>query len=226
MSIAATLLFGSLARADHAARSDTDLLMINLDDETRHVSVGHLSLFIYPWRRLEEDARSGNLFTCHLVKEAKPLVDPDDYFSRLQRTFQFRPSYQDDIERASDLGWYLVRFGDELNSGLLAKRALWCVRTILIARSAERRAPVFAPKQLAELTPSQSARALLNGRHKKQDNENIQKALRAFLVMETTSSWSPTEGDKKQFLARFVATSNSVAFQTLKQEADSQTGYV
>ncbi len=226
MAIAATLLFGSLARTDHAAGSDTDLLMINLEDETRHVSVGHLSLFIYPWRQLEEDARSGDLFTCHLVEEAKPLVDPDDYLPRLQHAFQFRPSYQDDIERASDLGWYLVRFGDELNSALLAKRALWCIRTVLIARSVERRAPVFAPRQLAQQTSSKSARELLNARHHPHDNDSLRKTLRAFLETETASASSFANADESVFLSRFTATSNKVALQTLKQETDSRENYI
>src|SRR5690242_11390623 len=106
MAVAATLLFGSLARADHAAGSDTDILMINLGEETRHVSVGHLSLFLYPWRTLEQDAREGDLFVCHLVHEAKALIDPDDYLPRLRGAFQFRSSYQDDVRRAADLGWY------------------------------------------------------------------------------------------------------------------------
>lgn len=226
MAIAATLLFGSLARADHVQGSDTDLLMINLEDETRHVSVGHLSLFIYPWRQLEEDARSGELFTCHLVQEAKPLVDPEGYFPRLQHAFQFRSSYEDDIERASDLGWYLVRFGNELNSTLLAKRALWCVRTVLIARSAERRMPVFSPKQLAEQTSSQSARDLLDGRHRERNGDSLRQTLREFLGEETTSASSFLDADKNQFIGHFVMTSNKVALQTLKQGADSQTGYV
>ncbi|MFC3692518.1 hypothetical protein [Chenggangzhangella methanolivorans] len=200
--------------------------MINLDEESRHVSVGHLSLFIYPWRKLEEDARSGDLFTCHLVEEAKPLVDPDDYLPRLQNAFQFRPSYQDDIKRASDLGWYLVRFGDELNSALLAKRALWCIRTILIARSAERRAPVFAPRQLARQTSSNPARELLYARHHQRDGDSVRKALRAFLETETESATSLAEADESFFLSRFAATSNKVAMQTLKQENDSRAIYI
>ncbi len=82
MPIAATLLFGSLARADQSEGSDTDLLMIGLDEETRHVSIGNLSLFLYPWRQLEQDARDGDLFVCHLVREAKPLIDPDNYLPK------------------------------------------------------------------------------------------------------------------------------------------------
>ena len=79
MAVAATLLFGSLARNDHSEGSDTDLLMINLDDETRHISIGKLSLFLYPWNQLEQNARDGDLFICHLVREAKPIIDPHNY---------------------------------------------------------------------------------------------------------------------------------------------------
>lgn len=225
MAIAATLLFGSLARADYSAGSDTDLLMISLNDETRHVSVEHLSLFIYPWRQLEEDARSGDLFTCHLVQEAKPLVDPDGYLPRLRYAFQFRSSYQDDIERAFDLGWYLVRFGDELNSAFFAKRALWCIRTILIARSAERRVPIFAPQQLAQQTPSKPARELLNARHHLPDDDSLRQALRSFLETEATSASLLVDAEKSVFLDRFVATSNKVALQTLKQQEKTRKGY-
>ena len=57
-----------------------------------------------------------------------------------------------EIAHATDLGWYLAKFGDELNSDLQVKRSLWCIRTILIARSAERRDPIFAPQLLAEQT--------------------------------------------------------------------------
>lgn len=226
MSIAASILFGSLARADHEVGSDTDLLMISLKNETRHVSVGHLSLFIYPWRQLEQDAQSGDLFTCHLVQEAKALVDPDDYLARLRCSFRFRQSYQEEVERASDLGWYLVLFGDELNSALLAKRVLWCIRTVLIARSAEQRAPVFAPQELATRTRCLSARDLLTRRHDQHDDDGLRQALRAFLEVETPSIPPPLDADRGTFLTRFVATSNKVAVQTLKQEDEYRAGYL
>ena len=80
----------------------------------------------------------------------EPLLDPDAYLAKLKEAFRFRPDYVAEIARATDLGWYLVRFGDELNSNLHAKHTLWCIRTILIARSAERHDPVFAPHLLAE----------------------------------------------------------------------------
>lgn len=226
MAIAASLLFGSLARADSGEGSDTDILMINLEDETRHVSIGHLSLFVYPWRRLEQDAQSGDLFTCHLVKEAKALVDPDDYLGQLQRSFQFRQSYRKEVEQASDLGWYLVLFGDEMNSALLAKRALWCIRTVLIARSAEQRAPIFAPQELAKQTRSPPARDLLVRRHHHRDDDSLRQALRVFLENETPSTAPPIGADKSIFITRFAETANKVALQTLRQEDESRAGYL
>lgn len=225
MAIVASLLFGSFARDDHEEGSDTDLLMINLEDETCHLSVGHLSLFVYPWLQLEQDAQAGDLFTCHLVHEAKALVDPEDYLAKLQRAFQFRQNYQEEIDRASDLGWYLVLFGDDLNLALLAKRALWCVRTVLIARSAEQRAPVFAPRELAKRTRSQPARDLLTRRHHPSNDNGLRQALRTFLETEAPSTHPPAGADRNMFLARFEKTSNKVALQTLKQEDQSRRVY-
>ena len=121
MPAVAILLFGSLARADQSDDSDTDLLIVTLDDETRHVSVGHLSLFLYPWSTLENNARNGDLFVCHLVREARPLFDPDGYLPKLKETFTFRSNYMVEIAHATDLGWYLTRYGDDLNSHLQAK---------------------------------------------------------------------------------------------------------
>lgn len=226
MPVAATLLFGSLARADNAEGSDTDLLMITLDQETRHVSVGHLSLFLYPWSRLEADARAGDLFVCHLVREAKSLIDPDGYLPKLQKAFAFKRSYRDDIERATDFAWFLVKFGDELNASLLLKRALWCIRTILIARSAERQMPVFAPERLAELTGSAAARELLGQRRRAHSQDTVRSALHQFLQSEPTPHRPLQILARNEFVERFTASDNRVALQTLQQEEESRTGYV
>ena len=226
MVVVATLLFGSLARADHSEGSDTDLLMVSLDKDTHHVSVGHLSLFLYPWHQLHQDARDGDLFVCHLAREAKPLIDPDNYLGKLRSAFQFRSSYQGEIDRAIDFGMYLVRFGDELNSSLLTKRALWCIRTILIARSAERRDPIFAPQQLAENTQSAAARDLLTNRRIAHENAAVQERLLGFLREETESDGILETADRTHFIKRFDTTSNKVALQTLRQEQKSRAGYV
>ena len=68
-----------------------------------------ISLFVYLWHQLEQDAQAGDLFACHLAQEAKALVDPGNYLARLKRSFEFRESYEDEFNRASDLGWYLAQ---------------------------------------------------------------------------------------------------------------------
>ena len=225
MPVVATLLFGSLARADESEGSDTDLLMVNLDNEPRHVSVGHLSLFLYPWHKLEHDARNGDLFVCHIVREAKPLFDPDGYLPKLKEAFRFRSDYVAEIARATDFGWYLVRFGEDLNSNLQTKRALWCIRTILIARSAERHDPVFAPQLLAEQTRSVAGRNLLASRHSARDHAEVRQLLRLFLEEETRFDPFNELADRSAFIERFTATSNNVALQTLQQDERSRAEY-
>ena len=199
--------------------------MVTLDDETRHISVGRLSLFIYPWSTLENNARNGDLFVCHLVREARPLFDPDAYLPKLKAAFRFRSDYVAEIGHATDLGWYLARFGEELNSHLQAKRALWCIRTILIARSAERRDPVFAPQLLAEQTRSFAGRDLLTRRHSARDDSEVRHSLRLFLKEETISDSFNKQADRGTFIERFRTTSNTVALQTLQQAEESEAGY-
>ena len=226
MVVAATLLFGSLARNDHAEGSDTDILMISLGKEMRHISVGNLSLFLYPWQKLEQDASEGDLFVCHLVREARALIDPDDFLSKLRGAFRFRSTYQADIQRAADLGWYIIKFGDELNASLHAKRVLWCIRTILIARSAESRNPVFAPQRLAEHIRLAPVRDLLINRRHRYDVAHLREALRQFLEHEVPLDASLENADRNAFLKRFANTSNKVALQTLRQEEERRVGYV
>jgi hypothetical protein len=199
--------------------------MISLEDATRHLSVGHLSLFLYPWHTLERNARNGDLFVCHLVREAKPLFDPDGYLSKLQKAFQYRSDYKAEIGHAIDLGWYLVMFGDELNSHLQAKGALWCVRTILIARGAERRDPVFAPQLLAEQTQSIAGRDLLTRRHSVRDDTDVRHSLRLFLEEETIPAPVGKQADRDAFIERFRTTSNEVALSTLRRAEDSKARY-
>ena len=225
MPVVATLLFGSVARSDNAEGSDTDLLMVNLDDETRHISVGHASIFMYPWLRLKLDAEEGDLFACHLALEAKAIFDPEGYLPKLKESFRFKSNYQSEIARATELGWFLARFGEDLNPALQAKRILWCVRTILIARSAELRDPIFAPGLLAERTKSVAGRELLSKRHDRRDDEALRYSLREFLKEETTVESFHEQAGRAAFARRFRETSNKVALQTLRQEEGSRTGY-
>lgn len=107
----------------------------------------------------------------------------------------------------------------------MTRRALWCIRTILIARSAERRDPVFAPQLLAEHTQSTAARDLLTNRHIHRESAAVRQRLRSFLEDEIHSNGALETADRAHFIERFEATSNKVALQTLRQEHESRAGY-
>ena len=150
---------------------------------------------------------------------------PEGYLPRLKEAFRFRSDYTVEIVHATDLGWYLTKYGDDLNPHLQAKRALWCIRTILIARSAEHRDPIFAPQLLAEQARSAAARDLLIRRHSARDAADVRAALRLFLEEETTIAHVNEQADRRAFIERFRTTRNKVALKTLQQEEESQAGY-
>lgn len=225
MSVSAILLFGSMARSDQSEKSDTDLLMVTSEKESRHVSIGNVSMFFYPREKLNFDAESGDLFTCHVVLEAKAVFDPNNYLEELRDHFKLKDHYDLEISRAFDLGWYLAIFGDQLSSSLLAKRALWCVRTVLIARSAEAGDPVFSPNILAERTTSLYAREILKMRHSEWNKSDLRQCLRSFLETELAGEPLEIGSSEDAFKRRFVETENSVALQTLKQDAQSKERY-
>lgn len=210
----AVLLFGSLARGDVARGSDVDVLVIDEGDDVGHVTTGKVSVFNYPWHVLLDGAASGDLFVCHVAFEARPLFDPGDRLSQLRAAFVFRSSYADEVARATDLGWFLVRFGDLLAASVVAKRSVWCVRTILIARSAETRSPIFAPAALAASSTSDAGRDLLRRRHARRSRAVLRERLSLFLRDGVRTGRFHDEASFDEFVERFAATGNETALRT------------
>jgi predicted nucleotidyltransferase len=213
--ISAILLFGSRAREDNLRGSDTDLLLIAPPGVPRHRSIGHLSMFFYPWEKLVEDARSGDLFVCHVVREAKPVFDPHLQLDELRSLFRLRASYAREIRQARDLGWFLDRHAGALNSQVAMRRMIWCVRTILIARLAERGTPEFAPAALAAAAPD-AAVDLLSGRHQRRLDGSMRNRFRHFMSAE--GGKPPLAGDATidDYQAFFFESDNQVALQTIR----------
>ena len=217
VGISAVLLFGSRARGDNERGSDTDLLLVSPPGEPRHRSIGNLSMFFYPWRKLLADAGNGDLFVCHVVREAKPIFDPTDHLQRLRASFKLRASYRRDIGLASDLGWFIDRHAEVLTTGVIAKRIVWCVRTILIARTAERGAPVFAPAALVATTSSGAGAELLLTRHQRRADVLMRRRFRQFLQDEGYGPPLASEAAPEEYRQYFDRTKNSVAITTLLQ---------
>ena len=216
-AISTILLFGSRARRDEARGSDTDLLLIVPDGEPKHLSGDNFSMFLYAWPKLLGDAAQGDLFVCHLVREARPVFDPGDRLGRLREAFRLRTDYGHAIRHACDLGWFLDRFGLDLNTGIVARRMIWCVRTILIAKSAQAGMPTFAPHALASFSTSVVVPELLAARHQRRVDTQLRARFRRFMTDECGfSSWH-VEAKVSDYMSRFVATSNKVALQTIQQ---------
>ncbi|MCB8884017.1 nucleotidyltransferase domain-containing protein [Acidisoma cellulosilytica] len=215
--VRAVLLFGSRARGDNERNSDTDILLIAPPGRPQHCSFGQLSMFFYPWSKLLADASNGELFVCHLTREAKPIYDPEGRLDRLRASFKLRTSYSHDINRASDLGWFLERHADALAAAVVARRIVWCVRTILIARTAERGVPVFSPTELAETTSSNPGREILLARHQHRADAPMRCHFSQFLTEEGCLPPLAREADPTDYKDYFRRTKNEVAISTITQ---------
>jgi len=94
---------------------------------------------------------------------------------------------------------------------------VWCVRTILIARSAEAGRLIFAPAELAKSTQSTGAQELLLVRRRRRLTKPMLSLFEAFLLDEGPApGWYQT-ATLNQYLARFAESANEVALKTLRQ---------
>ena len=214
--VSAILLFGSRAREDNSRGSDTDLLLISPPGTPQHKSIGHLSMFFYPWQKLTSDARDGDLFVCHIVREAKPVFDPLDQLEQLRSQFRLRTSYAREIAQARDLGWFLDRHAGSLNSNMVVRRMVWCIRTIIIARLAERGTPAFAPAALVTAAPAVAA-DILADRHQRRLDATMRQRFRQYLMLEGGLPTLPSEATIEDYRSLFVRTGNNVGLQTIER---------
>lgn len=194
---------------------DGDLLLIAPPNAPRHKSIGHLSMFFYPWEQLAEDAQAGDLFVCHIVREAKPVFDPLSQLEKLRSLFRLRSSYAREVAHAGALGWMLDRHAGELNPQVVSRRMIWCVRTILIARLAECGTPEFAPAALAAFAP-ESAAALLGSRHQHRIDATMRHRFRYFLSREAGSPPLPANATVEDYRNLFDRTGNHVGLHTIE----------
>lgn len=215
MTMEAVLLFGSQARGDALPGSDVDVLLLTAEERTRHVAMGTISFYLYPWRYLLSAARRGDLFACHVSCEAKALHDPKRRLDRLREAFKFKASYAEEMARAGELGWFIVRYAETLPDAVVAKRAAWCVRTMLIARAADQRRPIFAASELALFSGCDSVIKLIGNKDEPSAAEVSADLLRTFLKGFGVADPIP-QGNVDAFRELFRRTGNHVAEQTLR----------
>jgi hypothetical protein len=145
MAILSMMLYGSCARGDNKSDSDVDLLAL-YDEPTYKMSAQNkLNIVYYNKEFLGKRMIEGNLFCLHLLKEGKIIYDTGNTLANILNQFSYKNEYHTEIKEASELGWVLIKFSNDFdNYFYLNKKIAWCIRTIIIAKSAQDQKPVFS----------------------------------------------------------------------------------
>nr|WP_314257301.1 nucleotidyltransferase domain-containing protein [uncultured Devosia sp.] len=214
MALLSMALFGSRARGDDEAGSDVDILLITEETKPRMVSTNRMSFSFYPASWLLDKATKGDLFVLHLVREGKVIYDERGDFDSMSKAFRLRKSYGENVEQASSLGRFLVRYGVRFEDTVaLNKRIAWCVRTILIARAAEAGNAIFSAKALAAFAGSSSVEELIKNKDSLELDNSRLRDFAGFLdrwgESNASDAWQP-----HRYLEHFRTTGNELALRT------------
>lgn len=222
VSVLALALFGSRARGDHHLGSDTDILVVTDEDEVRVTTMASVSLSIYPASELINRARSGDLFTGHLVVDAKPLHDPNHFLVDLRRSWIPRSSYAPEILHASNLALFLLQHHHILQApSLVCRRIAWCVRTILIARSADAGMPRYSAHDLAAFSDDCQVYSLLALKDRQALQLTSLQDLNTFVHRWGVADL-PHDQSFGGFVEHFTRTRNSLALKTVGARAEQR----
>lgn len=219
MAIVAQYVFGSHARGDYTKESDIDLLAVTDDDAFSSFSHGELNVSFYPCKNLLDDARNGSLFVMHIVREAVPTYDPKNLHADIVENFRWRSDYGDEISKASDLGWFLLhRQSSFKNRQIVNRRISWSVRTILIALTAEKGAPVFSHHELSRFANKPYVSRLLSLKSRETITIGDLADLRTFLAEFGREAPAVVlVEDLKGTWIHFRDTKNSIGTKTIAQ---------
>jgi len=217
MTIAALVLYGSCARADNNEKSDVDIFAISSDSSYRMIIDKKINIASYPESLAFERAKNGDLFMWHVVEEGRPIYDTCGIFGKLRKSFRYRDNYSIEISNASDVGTMLCQFATcTSNCTLINRRMAWCVRTILIARSAEQRNPIFSAHKLAKFAESEAVLELISNKNNDHFDGRLLEKFVDF-IDEFGIRRSNTTGfsDLDAFRGFFADTDNAIGTKTI-----------
>ncbi|MET3077458.1 nucleotidyltransferase domain-containing protein [Pantoea leporis] len=150
MKLLCLALYGSCARGDQTEGSDVDLFAIHDQDEYRMTINGNVNTALYPEKKALQMMHSGNLFALHLKMESKAIFNEGKLISIFEE-FKFKEDYQYEILMAAKLGRDTLSLSEKIKNNYMFNRKIsWCVRTILIASSAQNRHPIFSKTELTQ----------------------------------------------------------------------------
>ncbi|TBW33074.1 nucleotidyltransferase domain-containing protein [Siculibacillus lacustris] len=214
MAVIALSLFGSRARGDNNSNSDVDLLAVVDDNTMKSKSISKSNFAFYPIAFIENMFKSGDLFALHLKMESITIYDPTKVMDRLKNSFMYKSTYYNERNNAIDAGYLLIRMlknGRDIHD--INKKLSWCVRTILIAESAELRAPKFSIDSLA--AENEEIRALIRIKDSPRPETHIIPTFEKFItqINERSSALIPNDAD--DLIEYFKLNNNTMALKIL-----------
>ncbi|HGY1009366.1 TPA: nucleotidyltransferase domain-containing protein [Aeromonas salmonicida] len=217
MAILSLSIYGSRSRGDYSESSDIDLFAITDNDHYKMIVNGITNMACYPTSLALQRASEGDLFILHLCKEAKEIYHSEFSLNQLKEAFKYKDSYNHEIMCASDLAWYLIDFNNEIRNPLLInKRIAWCVRTIIIAKSAESRKPVFSTKELIEFSKIPDVYKLISLKDSIYFNKDNVSLLEAFLKSMKLNRPSSTIKSSQSYYDLFNRNKNTIGIKTFE----------
>lgn len=147
------ILFGSYARGEQSSKSDLDLLQVTQSDlKSYSFNSGELriNVSVYKPETLENRAKNGDSFVCHILNEGLVLRD-DGFVNRLHSLWQ-RPTHLNQ-------NWLIHIFHRlcvprhvfEDNKLNYRRSILFLLRSFLYQREAMRPDPTFSIRRIEEL---------------------------------------------------------------------------
>jgi predicted nucleotidyltransferase len=148
----ALFLYGSHARGDANNTSDVDVLQVT-PKHTAPYAVGCFNITCYTVDQLLRLACRGSLFVRHLIREAKPIIDPDRLLESLKLAYVPLPNYNGLKEEARGCAPLLDVDEPSFAENTDGLRSLVCylLRTYLYASGFDQGADSFSMEHVLEL---------------------------------------------------------------------------
>jgi hypothetical protein len=145
----ALFLYGSRARGDGGRASDVDLLgVVSSPAIEKPFDQSGISLHLYPWEWMKDQAQKGTLFLSHVVHEAVAINDPDNLLDELRRQFTFKSSYASEVELGCKIILALLGLDNDRINRNIIRKYFWGLRTALMGAAANQGSPSFSARDL------------------------------------------------------------------------------
>lgn len=198
------VLYGSRARGDHRLRSDVDLLgVVEGGAIHKEVTARGASFYHYPAPTLLEKSKAGDLFLLHLVREGKVLHDTLDFFEQVKQSFQFQLNYENVVREAHAVARFIEARPSILQTKKVRKRYIWALRTILIARCAEKKEACFSSAALAEAAGTPELKRIIDSRNTVAADEMFavgSHVIETFGCADVDAKWSSDNTVQRAYL--------------------------